>query len=136
MFDLRIVEKKRRVLRENGDAPLAFQVVSNPSRVQRAPRLARKIPLCRSMASTSVVLPWSTCAIDSDIANLLTHSFLLLMTPIRVKSSKDKIAAVTTSSPEATSPKFSGAVEQLIVSRLATYATSKVGQAFLPVLLL
>src|SRR6266581_3824625 len=24
--------------------------------------LARKIPLCLSMASTSVVLPWSTCA--------------------------------------------------------------------------
>src|SRR5947207_12752925 len=37
---------------------------------------SRKMPLCLSMASTSVVLPWSTCAM---IAMLRMLSFLFFM---------------------------------------------------------
>src|ERR1051326_886735 len=33
--------------------------------------LARKVPLCCSMASTSVVLPWSTCAMMAILRILL-----------------------------------------------------------------
>src|SRR5712671_7859196 len=45
---------------------------------------SRKIPLCLSMASTSVVLPWSTCAM---IAILRMLSFLFFMNHIdRVES--------------------------------------------------
>src|SRR5262249_43759077 len=43
--------------------------------------LARKMPLCLSMASTSVVLPWSTCAI---MAMLLIESFGLFMGLLRL----------------------------------------------------
>ena len=59
--DLYVVIEEGGVLGQNGDAALALQVVGVHDALDKC-SLARKMPLCRSMASTSVVLPWSTWA--------------------------------------------------------------------------
>ena len=59
--DLDVVIEDGGVLGQNGDAALALQIVGVHDAFDQC-SLARKVPLCRSMASTSVVLPWSTWA--------------------------------------------------------------------------
>ena len=63
-------------LGENGDAALALQVVGIHDALGDALRWRGKMPLWRSMASTSVVLPWSTCAM---MAMLRIFGLLLVM---------------------------------------------------------
>jgi hypothetical protein len=59
--DLGVVIVDRGVLGENGDAALFFEVVGVHDALGDG-SFERKVPLWRSMASTRVVLPWSTWA--------------------------------------------------------------------------
>ena len=59
--DFHVVVEDGGVLGQNGDAALALQVVGVHDPLDQV-LVGRKVPLCRSMASTSVVLPWSTWA--------------------------------------------------------------------------
>ena len=63
-------------LGEDGDAALAFQLVGIHDALDVLLVLP-KMPLWLSMASTSVVLPWSTCAM---MAMLRMAGLLLFMT--------------------------------------------------------
>src|SRR5271157_6004165 len=50
--------------------------------------LARKVPLWLSMASTRVVLPWSTCAMMAILRRLLLKTTVLPVGGNRVQSGK------------------------------------------------
>ena len=58
--DLDVVIDDAGDLGEDGDAALALQVVRVHDALHRRSSLSRKMPLCFNMASTRVVLPWST----------------------------------------------------------------------------
>src|SRR6266581_360195 len=50
--------------------------------------LARKMPLCLSMASTSVVLPWSTCALMAMLR--ISWLMILVLRPVRLVAQQDR----------------------------------------------
>ena len=73
--DLGVVVENRRVLGQDGDAALALQFIGIHHPLDEV-SLARKMPLWFSMASTSVVLPWSTWAMMAILRMLVLKTVL------------------------------------------------------------
>jgi hypothetical protein len=73
------------VLGQDGDAALALQFVGVHHALDVV-SLARKMPLWFSMASTSVVLPWSTCAMMAMLRKKCSFHFFHRALAARIPS--------------------------------------------------
>ena len=71
---LHALPRDRGGLGEDGDAPLALLVVGVHDPVDDAPGGRAKTPVARSMASTRVVLPWSTWATSATLRRWVASS--------------------------------------------------------------